>query len=134
MKAYIPRLRDDGTETLGTLIIYDELKKVFDCKTLELPWKSNKRNVSCIPKGVYHVVHRNSKKYGDHLHIEDVPGRDYILIHAANYVRQLEGCIAVGSTHADIDMDGITDVTSSRVTLKKLIEIVPIDGMFLEIV
>ena len=134
MKGTIIRLRDDGIESLGTFFIYDELDKVLGCKSLELPWKGNKRNVSCIPRGIYHVAHRNSEKYGDHLHIEDVPGRDYILIHAANFVTQLEGCIAVGATFADINRDGNTDVTSSRDTLKKLIDIVPIEGMSLEII
>ena len=134
MKATALRLRDDGVESLGALFVYDGLDKVFECKSLELPWRGNKRNVSCIPRGIYHVAHRNSKKYGDHLHIEDVPDRDFILIHAANYVKQLEGCMAVGATYADIDRDGVTDVTSSKNTLKKLVDIVPIDGMFLEII
>jgi len=134
MKAYILRLRDDGTETLGALTIFDELEKVFECKTLELPWKGNKTNVSCIPKGVYHVSHRWSEKYGDHLIVEDVEGRTYILIHVANYVSQIEGCIGVGKTFADINSDGVIDITSSKATLKKLVDIVPIEGITLEII
>jgi len=134
MRSILPRLRDDGQETLGTLIVYDELDKVFECKTLELPWKNNETNVSCIPKGIYHVSHRESEKYGDHLIVEDVKGRTYILIHVANYVSQIEGCIGVGKKYADIDGDGLLDITSSRATLKKLISIVPIEGMSLEII
>ena len=134
MKGTILRLRDDGTETLSALFVYDGLEKVFECVTLELPWKGNKTNISCIPRGIYHVSHRESEKYGSHLHVEDVKGRSYILIHVANYVSQLRGCIALGSSFADINRDGIIDVTSSRNTLKKLVDIVPIEGMSLEII
>ena len=134
MKATILRLRDDGTETLSAMFVYDDLDKIFECVTLELPWKGNKTNLSCIPRGVYHVSHRESEKYGNHLHIEDVKDRSYILIHVANYVSQLRGCIALGSSFADINRDGILDVTSSRNTLNKLVDIVPIGGMTLEII
>lgn len=134
INGYILRLRDDGVETLGALVVYDGLDKVFDCKSLELPWKGNKTNISCIPRGVYYVNHRHSEKYGSHLIIEDVKNRTYILIHVANYVKQLRGCIAVGKTYADINKDGTIDVTSSRVTLEKLIDVVPIEGMTLEII
>ena len=134
MKATIIRLRDDGTETLGTLFIYSELERVFECVTLELPWMCNETNVSCIPKGTYHVSHRESPRHGNHLHIEDVESRTYILIHIANYVTQLRGCIALGNSFADINSDGNLDVTSSRNTLNKLVEIIPIEGITLEII
>ena len=134
MNAYILRLKDDGQETLGALSIYEGLEKVFECKTCELPWKGNKTNVSCIPKGVYHVSHRESEKYGNHLHIEDVEDRSYILIHVANFEEQLRGCIAVGKSYADIDGDGDLDITSSKATLKKLIDVVPLEGISLEII
>lgn len=45
--------------------------------------------------------------------MQDVPGRSEILIHVANYVNQLMGCIAPGLYHRDIDNDGIIDVTNS---------------------
>ena len=134
MKAYLLRLRDDGQETLGALVIYDGLKKVFECKTCELPWKSNKTNISCVPRGVYHVSHRESEKYGSHLHVEDVIDRSYILIHVANFEEQLRGCIAVGKAYADIDKDGDLDITSSRTTMKELVDIVPLEGITLEII
>lgn len=108
-------------QTLGTLFVLDENDNIlFECFTLELPWKNNSRRVSCIPDGTYRVVPRWSQKYGQHLHILDVPGRDLILIHEANFVRQLQGCIAVGSSLMDIDGDGLTDVTHSINTKMKL--------------
>ena len=134
MKATILRLRDDGTETLSAMFVYDDLDKLFECVSLELPWRGNKTNLSCIPKGTYHLSHRESSKYGNHLHVEDVKDRSYILIHVANYVTQLRGCIALGNSFADINRDGDLDVTSSRNTLNKLVDIIPIEGITLEII
>lgn len=122
----INRIQQDTVQTLGNLsIISEDGKKVFECKTIELGWNDNKRRVSCIPKGTYVVKKRNSPKYGDHFHITDVPNRDWVLIHSANYSRQLLGCIAVGDSHVDIDKDGLKDVTNSKNTLKALRILLP---------
>ena len=134
MKAILPRLISDDKETLGALMVYDGLDKALDCKTIELPWEDNKKNVSCIPEGKYWINHRSSSKYGDHLIVENVPGRSCILIHVANYVSDIEGCIGVGKSYADINGDGLLDITSSRSTLKELISLVPKEGMSLEII
>jgi hypothetical protein len=65
------------------------------CKTIELPWKSNKRSVSCIPEGKYTIRELYSTRFGRHLEICNVPGRDLILFHPANDAqKQLRGCIA----------------------------------------
>jgi len=115
---------DKGPEqTLGKLFAIDKnLKVLFECETLELPWRHNRRNISCIPPGRYKARKRTSKKFGDHLHILDVRGRDFILIHEANFSRQLRGCIAVGRHRADIDSDGLLDVTSSQETKLELLK------------
>ena len=63
--------------------------------TIELPWKNNQAGVSCIPEGQYELTKRWSLKFGRHLQILNVPGREYILIHPANEaLRELKGCIA----------------------------------------
>lgn len=105
--------------TLGELSFYlsvEDVKNgpVATVKTLELPWKDNRQSISCIPEGVYLVKKRWSDRHRDHFHILDVPGREWILIHIANFTRELQGCIAPGMSHADIDQDGIMDVVSSR--------------------
>ena len=126
MRLGIKRIDYGEKQTLGILTVYDDLNfPLWECRTLELPWKSNQKRVSCIPDGDYTVVKRSSEKYKNHFHILDVPNRSYILIHPANYVRQLLGCIAVGLKHTDIDGDGLRDVTSSRKTLEDLLEIMP---------
>lgn len=40
--------------------------------------------------------------------------RQGIRIHPANFAKDLEGCLALGMAHLDIDKDGAMDVTSSR--------------------
>ena len=65
------------------------------CYSIELPWVGNQHIVSCIPEGKYEMKKRFSEKFGEHLHITDVPGRTLILIHPANdALIELGGCIA----------------------------------------
>lgn len=121
MEIFIKRISDDGTQTLGELAINDfNGVTLFSCKTLELPYKGNAKRKSCIPTGTYKVKKRYSLKYGNHFHIQNVPNRDFILIHNSNYWFQLLGCVAVGENHIDINKDGKKDVTNSKVTMEKL--------------
>jgi hypothetical protein len=77
--------------TNGTLFLNEKLL----CYTIELPWKDNMQGKSCIPEGRYELKRRFSQKFGQHLLIQDVPGRKLILIHPANHAkRELKGCIA----------------------------------------
>lgn len=119
----ITRIEKNENQTLGILTLWDDNDfPYYECRTLELPDKDNQKRISCIPEGVYTVKKRFSEKYKNHFHIQDVPNRDWILIHPANYVRQLLGCIAVGESHTDIDGDGLRDVTHSKRTLERLLD------------
>lgn len=65
------------------------------CETIELPWRNNKRSVSCIPEGQYRIIKRIHAKHGVQLQVINVPNREGILIHPANFaLRELQGCIA----------------------------------------
>ncbi len=122
-KMFITRLPDnDKVQTLGEFTIDGH---PFKGKTMELEYNSNQKRISCIPPGTYTVAKRTSPKYGEHFHITNVPNRDLILIHNCNYSRQLLGCIGVGEAFVDIDNDGLKDITNSKATLKKLVEIMP---------
>ena len=97
-------------------------------KGIELPWKENQRGKSCIPPGSYkaRAVRRASNaRYA--LWILEVPGRSEIMIHTANFARQLLGCLAPGREFADIDKDGIMDVTRSRDVMKELETHIPLN-------
>lgn len=107
--------------TLGVAIVNG--KRVAD--TLELPWKENKDEISCIPCGIYNyeVGKQNKPPHSKCIKIHDVPSRDAIQIHAANYVSQLRGCIAVG-----ILMGSSIMVGNSVITLEKLLQTIPSKG------
>jgi Family of unknown function (DUF5675) len=122
-QVFLNRFKGDAKQTLGELLF--EGKEV--AKTLELAWNNNNNRISCIPTGVYKVVRRKSAKYGNHFHVTNVPKRDFILIHNANYHYQLLGCIAVGRQHLDINKDGFLDVTESKNTMAKLLKLLPLE-------
>jgi hypothetical protein len=85
IRTYYPTGTNGKIQYLGSLMMY----------SIELPWKENLAQVSCIPEGRYELVKRWSLKFGRHLQIMDVPGRELILIHPANEaLRELKGCIA----------------------------------------
>lgn len=128
MKWIITRDNDQTQQTLGDMVVLDAMgKQVFNCVTLEPPWKNNQQGISCIPKGIYTVVHRSAAestlcKY-PHFHILDVPGRSYVLFHRLNFVRQSKACIGVGKSRAYIDSDKLLDITESEKTLTALVEL-----------
>lgn len=93
----------------------------IDFCTMELVWNDNKTRQSCIPEGTYKVSPRISSKYGKHFILNNVPGRDAILIHTCNYSRELLGCIGIGLSHKDIDGDGNLDITSSKLAMETLL-------------
>lgn len=93
MTLTIERTYPKAEYTIGRLYV----DGVFLCNTLELPWRDNKRNVSCIPKGEYTVELSYSPKFRRRTPIvRNVPNRDCIRIHSANRVTEIQGCIAVG--------------------------------------
>lgn len=99
--------------TNGTLFIDGK----FFCYTIELPWRDNKRNISCIPEGAYEIEPRFSKKFQHHLIVKDVSGRSFILIHPANDAnKELLGCIAPVTY-----LSGIGKGTYSRNAMQKIL-------------
>jgi len=110
------------THTRGVFVALDTAGNLLaQCVTLELPWRDNQPQVSCIPEGIYPVRARKSEKHGDHYQVHDVPGRDLILLHPGNFVSQLRGCLLPGDSLADLNKDGIPDITNTRATLNKLL-------------
>lgn len=123
--------------------------------TLERPWIASPhgpggtKGTSCVPAGVYTLVRHVSEAFGDVFALTNpaldvfyqdanVPrdrrglARTAVLIHPANYVTELRGCIAPGLNHAR--MQGGFMVASSRKALARIRELVPfVDGHRLEI-
>ena len=101
--------------TNGALFIKD----TFFGFTIELPWNDNIKNKSCIPEGSYMLKARFSKKFHNHLILENVENRTLILIHPANdALAELKGCIAPVSY-----LTGIGKGLYSKPLLDKLLSI-----------
>ena len=76
--------------------------------TLELDWKDNQRDISCIPDGrTYKIIPRTfgdyfkayKRRWGHNHSIEiaDVPDRTNVLIHTGNDVGDTRGCVLIGN-------------------------------------
>lgn len=122
-EAILTRMPDDGKQTLGTLVVLSD--GGFTCKTLELAWKENRNNISCIPKGEYICKYTRSNRMSQAkgvdfftYEITNVPNRAGVRIHSANHFHQLLGCIALGNGNKDLDMDGELDVIHSGDTIR----------------
>lgn len=76
---------------------------------LERPWLDNLPFMSCIPTGEYVLLPWESPTFGPvyifiggTVSVEEGFGTRYTcLIHAANYTRQLQGCLALGQNKSD---------------------------------
>lgn len=123
----IDRIYENTIKTLAEAGIWDGLQYLFRFKTLELPWKDNIQKISRIPAGTYQAIatrRASNGKYG--ILLLDVPGRSGIMIHIANYVRELWGCFAPGNKFKDLDRDGYIDVANSKDVLLELEKHFPI--------
>lgn len=104
------------------------LDDVFYCYGLEDQYQEIKiQDETRIPAGTYNIKLRNagsmtkkySARYSFHrgmLHIQDVPGFEYIYIHTGNNDNQSSGCLLVGLKRNE----GTYVITSSRDGYKKL--------------
>lgn len=110
---------DQGIEGILTI---PALK--FSSYSLELPWRDNRPNVSCIPPGTYPLAWRISRRFKAY-HIKNVPSRSAILIHSGNFAGDIEkgfkthvqGCVLLGRKFGKLQ--GQRAVLSSRNTVKE---------------
>lgn len=129
--------------TLGLLSLGDH-----QWQTLERPWipvegsRGGACGISSVPLGSYRLERHNTSKHPHTWAIvnpelgvvhDPAPGmRSDILIHPANFVSQLEGCIAVGKGRRFI---GQWQITQSRIAFEELTSMLPwTDEHTLEIV
>jgi hypothetical protein len=87
--------------TLGSIYRNEEVI----AKCLELPWKENKRAVSCIPEGVYRVIKQPPKPSRNYpyFRLPNVPNRSGILIHRGTKPEHSKGCLLVASRFRNIN-------------------------------
>ena len=111
MRLQVLRFSSQADCTHGLLLEISEIGKRFLCYTLEDEHRVLKvRGETRIPAGIYNIKlrteggfhQRYDKKYpGIHrgmLHVTDVPGFEYILIHTGNTDEHTAGCLIVGDS------------------------------------
>lgn len=88
--------------------------------TLELPWKDNARECSCIPSGDYKCRRMKSPKFGETFEVCDVPNRSSILLHRGNAIPDTSGCILVAEEFTVLN--GSPAIGMSRQGFDELLE------------
>ena len=110
----LKRFSSTDKGTFGVLL--DE-KGYPICDSVELPWKQNAPQISCIPAGEYTVKKSFYDKGGYECYeIQNVPNRSDILIHAGNTINDIRGCILIGYGWGRLGVNPA--VINSRETLK----------------
>jgi hypothetical protein len=122
MKLVVLRISSQSDSTNGILFEKDNDDKLnFICYTLEDEYREVKvKGETRIPAGIYTIKlrkeggfhERYSKKFPDihrgMLHVTNVPGFEYILIHTGNTDEHTAGCLLVGDSQENnfIKKDG----------------------------
>lgn len=79
--------------TVGEILVED-----FRGAVLELPWRENERNLSCIPAGTYRMRLGSFKGRYANYELQDVPGRSAIELHRGNVLEDTNGCPLIGTS------------------------------------
>lgn len=126
MELQLKRIASTSKQTVGHLFVKERKNHTIGIyATIELPFLDNQKQISCIPVGDYTVKKRWSIKYGNHLEVQNVPNRTYILIHSGNYFTQTKGCVLLGFYHAHLNPDNELDCVNSREALRSLLALLP---------
>ncbi len=123
MELTLVRTKYTTSGTFGYIVLPDGTK-LYSC---EREWANNGPRNSCIPIGKYKVLWRPSPRFGQAYRLQNVPKRDAILIHAANYPSELQGCIALGLSYSNYA------VWNSRAAISKLISITEKNPLWLTV-
>lgn len=102
------------------------------CVTLELPDLGNKKDVSCIPTGIYEGFKRisasNNQRLGGFVYeLKNVLNRENIQIHIGNFLSNTNGCILVGRA------TNLRTLSQSTEAMRDLIKHIGDDNFLLEI-
>ena len=120
-----------GTDDQGTQCVVIG-PRGWACLAMELPWRDNRSNRSCISAGEYLCKIHRSRKFGIVFHITGVDGRTWILIHAGNLAGDVErgwkthsyGCILLAKRFGSLDVGGKFQAAGlvSKPTVRQFVE------------
>jgi hypothetical protein len=136
----LERFESTDQGTFGKIRINDET-----FYTLELPWRDNRNDISCIPAGNYECEFSMSAHFKRKLYlVNGISGRFGVRIHSANFAgdkdmivngkklkSQLHGCIALG-LHTGA-MGGQKCLLLSSVAVRKFENLMNRESFLLEV-
>jgi len=130
--------RSNSTDQ-GTFSVFVCPEADFTCRFIELPWRDNINQLSCIPTGDYIVKPYNSPKFGLVFCINNVPNRTSILVHSGNFAGNIEkgwktnslGCLLPGERIGTIN--GQNAVLGSKIAANKFIQYMGMEDFKLKI-
>lgn len=142
MKLLLIRELKSDTCTQGRLS-FSTPGEDFECYTMERPWialpgyKGGLSGKSCVPPGVYNLETHSSEAHPktwalvnpdlDVVHWEDPYRsgvRSLVLIHVANFARELRGCIAPGRVRTK-DASLVPMVAQSKLAMADIQRLMP---------
>ena len=129
-KIEVTRMVRDERPTVGMVVVCPERADHFRCFSLEDRFRAEKvKGDTRIPEGVYPIQWRTVGRFARRwqqrgfpgsLQLMDVPGFEYVLIHAGNTKRDTEGCVLLGM---GADLDART-ISKSRIAVTRVYELV----------
>lgn len=138
MKVDVKRFNDSGETTISLILVNGK----FICFGLEDEERTVKKwGETRIPEGTYRIKFRTEgghyKKYSNHknqkirllhqregrgmLHVQDVPGFSYILIHIGNDDDDTAGCLLTGTVVDSTNLERFSRSTEAYIYLYGLI-------------
>lgn len=117
----ILRTSGDDNQSIGALIVSNgNGNTLYISGCLERGWLDNKKDISCIPTGIYPLVYEYSPKFDRMLwEVKEVPSRSECKFHAASFWKNLNGCISPGTYLEDLNNDGYVDMAYSGNALER---------------
>lgn len=112
--------------TPGSMVIGDKRWPV-----IELPWRGNKPNISCVQAGVYMAQLDQSAVFGDCVRLFEIPDRWGVLFHSGNWAGDValnwkthsKGCPLPGMRVGKLAFKGKAQraVLGSRTAMREII-------------
>lgn len=110
MNLEVLRISSESDSSSGLLFDISNGTRKFLCYSLEDEYRNDKvMHETRVPAGTYNILLRTvggfhakyTKRYDFHkgmLHVQDVPGFEYILIHTGNTDEHTSGCLIIGDS------------------------------------
>ena len=93
-----------------------KINGAIHCHCVELPWRNNVQDISCIPEGIYYCKRMLTSRGRGTFQVMDVAGRTGVLFDIANRAAELLGCIGIGIRFGKVNNERA--VISSKTAMK----------------